>query len=352
MIALAVGLTPAALLTTVAGEAAAAPPTTPYISELHYDNGGADIGEFVEVHLPAGTTSAGLSVVLYNGSNGQSYDTDALESVTAPAGSAAVVVVEYPGTFQNGSPDGVALVRNGTLLEFLSYEGTMTAANGPAAGVTSTDIGVAEAGTEPAGQSLSRTYDVASDSLVWAGPATATKGTVNPTAEPEPEPEPEPALCDATPTHRIGEVQGSGATTPLAGQQVTLRGTVVGDLPGFDGFHLQDAGDGDPATSDAIFVFSPGTAVDLGDRVTVRGAASEYFGQTQVTARDDVEVCADGDADDLPEAAAFDLPATEQERERLEGMLVAPVDTLTVSEVFDLTSFGELTLSEGGSTLR
>jgi predicted extracellular nuclease len=29
-------------------------------------------------------------------------------------------------------------------------------------------------------------------------------------------------------------------------------------------------------------------------------------------------------------------------------MLVAPADTLTVSEVFDLTSFGELTLSEGG----
>ena len=29
-------------------------------------------------------------------------------------------------------------------------------------------------------------------------------------------------------------------------------------------------------------------------------------------------------------------------------MLVTPVDSLTVSEVFDLTSFGELTLSEGG----
>ena len=29
-------------------------------------------------------------------------------------------------------------------------------------------------------------------------------------------------------------------------------------------------------------------------------------------------------------------------------MLVAPADTLSVSEVFDLTRFGELTLSEGG----
>ena len=59
-------------------------------------------------------------------------------------------------------------------------------------------------------------------------------------------------------------------------------------------------------------------------------------------------VCADGTADDLPEAAELDLPAGDAERERLEGMLVDPVDGLTVSEVFDLTRFGELTLSEGG----
>ena len=59
-------------------------------------------------------------------------------------------------------------------------------------------------------------------------------------------------------------------------------------------------------------------------------------------------MCADGTADDLPEAAALDLPAGDAERERVEGMLVEPVDALTVSEVFALTSFGELTLSEGG----
>ena len=37
-----------------------------------------------------------------------------------------------------------------------------------------------------------------------------------------------------------------------------MRGVVVGDVPGFSGFYLQDAdGDGDPATSDGIFVYSP-----------------------------------------------------------------------------------------------
>ncbi len=53
-------------------------------------------------------------------------------------------------------------------------------------------------------------------------------------------------------------------------------------------------------------------------------------------------------AADLPTAAQLDLPAGSTPRERLEGMLVSVVDELTVSEVFNLTRFGELTLSEGG----
>ena len=327
--------------------ASAAPPTTPFVSEIHYDNAGADSGEFVEVEFPAGTASAGWTVVLYNGSGGVVYDVASrqpLPSVTGPA----VAVVDYPGTLQNGSPDGLALVRpDGTVAEFLSYEGTFTATAGPASGRTSTDIGVSEAGTEPAGQSLSRTYDAATDALVWAGPAAATKGALNRAATSEPEPEPV-ATCDVPPTHEIGAVQGSGPETPLAGQQVTVRGVVVGDVAGLSGFYLQDAdGDGDAATSDGIFVYST-VPVDLGDTVAVTGQAQEFGGQTQISSQSDVAVCADGTAAALPAAAALDLPADDAARERLEGMLVAPVDTLTVSEVYDLTSYGELTLSEGG----
>jgi predicted extracellular nuclease len=119
-------------------------------------------------------------------------------------------------------------------------------------------------------------------------------------------------------------------------------------VPGLSGFYLQDPdGDGDDATSDGVFVFST-AAVDLGDTVAVTGKPAEYSGQTQIAGGDAVAVCADGSAADLPEPAALDLPAGDAERERLEGMLVAPRDRLTVSEVFDLTSFGELTLSEGG----
>jgi len=201
--------------------ASAAPPSTPFVSEIHYDNAGADTGEFVEVQLPAGTSSAGLTVVLYNGGTGNTYDIDALPAVSAPADAPAVAVLDYPTDgLQNGAPDGLALVAgDGTVLEFLSYEGTMTAANGPAAGSTSTDIGQSETGTTPVGSSLART----SDPLVWAAPAPATKGVLNGGATEEPE---EPtASCEVAPSHQIGAVQGGGDATfsQLAAEIVTSK---------------------------------------------------------------------------------------------------------------------------------
>jgi predicted extracellular nuclease len=330
--------------------AEAAPPTAPFISEIHYDNGGTDTGEFVEVEFPAGTTAAGWTVVHYNGNGGAVIRTDALAAVTA-TDSSTVRVVDYSGTLQNGSPDGVALVdATGAVVEFLSYEGTVTAVDGPATGMASTDIGVSEPGTGPVGESLSRRFNTETQNLEWFASAAATKGAVNAVHTPAvAEPEDPATPCETAATHEIGEVQGAGAATPLVGQQVTVRGTVVGDLQaGLRGFHLQDVdGDGDAGTSDGIFVFSE-VPVDLGDAVAVTGAAQEFSGQTQITSSQDVEVCADGTAANLPAAALLELPAPDTERERLEGMLVAPADRLTVSEVFDLTSFGELTLSEGG----
>ena len=81
-------------------------------------------------------------------------------------------------------------------------------------------------------------------------------------------------------------------------------------MPGLGGFYLQDAdGDGNSATSDGIFVASP-VAVGLGDTVAAAGEASEDFGQTQITAGSDVEVCTAGDESDLPEPADLDLPAS------------------------------------------
>ena len=132
------------------------------ISEFHYDNFGQDGRENVEVSGPAGTDLTGWRIVLYNGANGLVYDNDLLSGVIpatcAPRG---VVVLPYPADgIQNGSPDGIALVdAAGTVVEFLSYEGVMVAADGPAMGLTSVDIGVTEGGTQASGTSVGRKPD-------------------------------------------------------------------------------------------------------------------------------------------------------------------------------------------------
>ncbi len=148
------------------------------LSEFHYDNAGTDAGEAVEVSGPAGTDLTGWSVVLYNGANGTVYDTKALSGLipaTAGCGTRGVVQVVYPANgIQNGSPDGIALVNNGALVEFLSYEGTFTGVGGAANAVLSTDIGVEETGTTAVGFSLQRT-----SSNTWDAPKQATFGICN-----------------------------------------------------------------------------------------------------------------------------------------------------------------------------
>jgi DNA/RNA endonuclease G (NUC1) len=146
-------------------------------AELHYDNTGTDAGEAIEISGPTGTDLTGWSVVLYNGSNGAPYTTTPLTGIIADACSGrGVVVLNYPSNgIQNGSPDGMALVDgSGQVVEFLSYEGPMTAVGGPADGRLSVDIGVSENGTEPLGQSLARASDGS-----WSGPATSTFGSCN-----------------------------------------------------------------------------------------------------------------------------------------------------------------------------
>ncbi|MEJ2679807.1 MAG: lamin tail domain-containing protein, partial [Gemmatimonadota bacterium] len=111
-------------------------------SEIHYDNAGTDTAEAIEVSAPEGTDLTGWQIVLYNGNGGGSYNTRTLSgTVPASCGTRGVLAFDYPTNgIQNGSPDGFALVdASGTVVEFLSYEGTFTATDGPASGMTSTD---------------------------------------------------------------------------------------------------------------------------------------------------------------------------------------------------------------------
>ena len=142
-----------------------------FISELHYDNDSGDENEGVEITAPVGTSLAGFQILAYNGNGGSVYNMIDLSGdiIDSPCGS---IFFDFPN-LQNGAPDGIAFVDPaGNVLEFISYEGSFTATSGPAAGLTSLDIGVEE--TESLiGESLQLT------DLGWIGPITATPHVLN-----------------------------------------------------------------------------------------------------------------------------------------------------------------------------
>ena len=152
-----------------------------WINELHYDNASSDTGEFVEIAGTAGTNLSGWQLVFYNGSNGAVYKTVNL-SGTLPnqQNNFGTIPFDVAG-IQNGAPDALALVNDaGEVLEFLSYEGTLIAVDGPAAGMTSVNIGVSETSSTPAGYSLQKSgQGVASSDFVWNAPQAETYGQVN-----------------------------------------------------------------------------------------------------------------------------------------------------------------------------
>ena len=63
---------------------------------------------------------------------------------------------------------------------------------------------------------------------------------------------PEPRRSSRSPT-----IQGTGATTPLLGQNVKTQGVVTAAFPtgGLNGFYIQTPGADTPDASDAVFVY-------------------------------------------------------------------------------------------------
>ena len=125
------------------------------INEVEYDNVGTDTAEYIEIYngTSAPIDLANVAVVLVNGNGNVQYERYPLASAGAlPAGGYLVVgpagLPIAPGAIlvtptqwkaqdniQNGAPDGVALVivppGTPTLLDALSYEGSITAATLP-----------------------------------------------------------------------------------------------------------------------------------------------------------------------------------------------------------------------------
>ncbi len=156
-----------------------------WINELHYDNVGGDVGEFIEVAGRTGTNLAGYTIFLYNGNGGGAYGQTNLSGIipNLSNGFGAIAFNYPPDGLQNGAPDGFALVKAGVVVQFLSYEGTFVAVGGPANGMLSTDIGVSEPGSDPVGLSLRLTGNGATAAaFVWNNPNAAfpaTPGAIN-----------------------------------------------------------------------------------------------------------------------------------------------------------------------------
>jgi endonuclease I len=155
-----------------------------FINEFHYDNASTDSNEKIELIAPAGTSLTGWKVVLYNGNGGAQYGTYNFSGTTTDQcgghGTAVVTIPSTPG-LQNGAPDGFALVNpSNQVVQFLSYEGTFAATDGPAAGMTSTAIPQSESDATPAGYSLRLTgTGSAYSQFSWAAAATSSFGACN-----------------------------------------------------------------------------------------------------------------------------------------------------------------------------
>ncbi|NEA24982.1 ExeM/NucH family extracellular endonuclease [Actinomadura bangladeshensis] len=158
----------------------------------------------------------------------------------------------------------------------------------------------------------------------------------------------EPPTCGTPADHQIADVQGSGDASPLAGRTVRVEGVVTADFQRSDqlkGFFVQDpTPDGDPRTSDGLFVYSA-DEVSVGDRVLVTGKAVEYNGLTELSPVSAVDVCGTGRV----APAGVQLPLRGGAAlEQYEGMLLRFGQRLTATEVYQLGRYGEVTVSAGG----
>lgn len=155
-----------------------------WINEFHYDNASSDTGEFVEVVAQSSFSISNITLSLYNGNGGGTYGSaHPLSSfdVGATVDGYTFYALRLPTNgLQNGAPDGLALDQGGSAFQFLSYEGVITATSGPAAGMTSMDIGVAESSSTPAGHSLQLAGSGTKYSdFTWQAPQEDTNGAIN-----------------------------------------------------------------------------------------------------------------------------------------------------------------------------
>ena len=145
----------------------------------------------------------------------------------------------------------------------------------------------------------------------------------------------------------IYQIQGSGEASPLVGQTVTTSG-VVTKLTNF-GFYLQDpVGDGNPATSDGILVYTntAPTTVSVGQHVRLTGTVSEFNTLTELSTPSAITVLGGSPSITPVEVDLATLPAGGLEA--FEGMVVTLRGPLMAQQNYFQGRYGQVTLAVGG----
>ncbi|WP_348700019.1 ExeM/NucH family extracellular endonuclease [Duganella fentianensis] len=151
-------------------------------------------------------------------------------------------------------------------------------------------------------------------------------------------------------THTIPQIQSSAKASPYVGTVQTTEGVVTAKVG--SGFFIQDAtGDGDPTTSDGVFVYTTTAntnTVNVGDLVRLTGTVSEYTptdatrSYTELTS---ITTLVRMGKDRVITPTNIQLP--HDDLGQVEGMLVRFTNALTVSQLEFLGDRGEATLSSG-----
>ncbi len=341
-------------------------PSPLLINEVDADQAGTDSAEFIELFDGGvgNTDLTGLSIVLYNGSNDQSYRVFDLDGYSTNSSGyfvlcgnasntsncdldvspdtnliqngadAVVLLTGNAGDYPNGSP-----LPTGGVIDALVYD-TGDADDAGLLGLLNPgQPQVDEDATNSATESNGRCANGTGGAL---NTNTYTQGAPTPGEENDCGSPPIPGIT------LISAVQGSGATSPFDGQTLTVQGVVTAVFQGpgqIGGFTVQEEDtdvDADPATSEGIYVFSA-EPVTIGEVVTVTGDVTEFFGLTEITGS--VTVVNETAMSGTASPTAFSLPmASMDDFEAIEGMLLNG-SGLVVTEVYNLGRFGEFSLA-------
>ncbi|WP_342316910.1 lamin tail domain-containing protein [Lysobacter sp. FW306-1B-D06B] len=278
--------------------------------------------------LPAATVQPGkyFLVAMSGGSAGAPLPTpDATGPAAMAAGAGKVALVRQTGVLAcNGGSTPCTAEQRALIADLVGY------------GNANFFEGAGAAPTLSAATAALRNNNGATDTDHNNADFTAGAPTPRNSGSTTPEPEP------ATPL-TIAQIQGSALRSAHEGERVVTEGIVTA-LKFNNGFFLQAANDdGDPSTSDGIFVFTssaPPASAAVGNRVRVTGKVEEFVPASNVNqltiteiTGPTVELLESGVALPAPvELSAADLSpsTTPGTLERLEGMRVSVANAIVV----------------------